>query len=40
MKCPKCGANIEVTELNDGSILVRQDCLCKIREIATTKEGK
>jgi len=29
MKCPKCGANIEITEFDDGSILIRQDCTCK-----------
>ena len=40
MKCPKCGANIEVTEYKNGTVLIRQDCLCDIREIATTKEEK
>jgi len=30
MKCPECGANIEVTEYEDGTILFRQDCLCNI----------
>jgi len=30
MKCPICGANIEVTEYEDGTKLVRQDCLCNI----------
>ena len=30
MKCPKCGSNIEVTEFDDETVLVRQDCLCKL----------
>ena len=30
MKCPKCGANIEITEFDDGSVLIRQDCLCSL----------
>ena len=30
--CPKCGANIEVTKFDDGSVLVRQDCKCKLDE--------
>jgi len=43
MKCPECGANIEVTEFDDGTTLVRQDCLCdaskkNIRQIATKTE--
>jgi len=40
MKCLECGANIEVTEFEDGSVLIRQDCLCKIQLVATTKEGE
>ena len=28
MKCSICGANIEVTEFDDGDVLIRQDCLC------------
>jgi len=31
MKCPICGANIEVTEYEDGSVLIRQDCLCDLK---------
>jgi len=38
MKCPECGANIEVTEYKNGTVLVRQDCLCIIREIVTSRE--
>ena len=30
MKCSTCGANIEVTEFEDGTLLIRQDCQCKI----------
>ena len=30
MKCPKCGANIEVTIFEDGTILTRKDCLCPV----------
>jgi len=29
MKCPKCGANIEVTRFKDGSVLIRRDCTCE-----------
>ena len=28
MKCPVCGANIEITEFDDDMVLIRQDCLC------------
>jgi hypothetical protein len=28
MKCPICGANIEVTEFDDGTVLIRKDCIC------------
>lgn len=28
MKCPKCGANMEVTKFDDGTILIRRDCNC------------
>ena len=38
MRCPECGANIEVTEFEDGSVLVRQDCLCDIREINRSED--
>lgn len=27
-KCSKCGANIEVTELANGDLLIRRDCMC------------
>jgi len=37
MRCPECGANIEVTEFENGFVLVRQDCLCDIRKL-TKKE--
>ena len=30
MRCPICGANIEITELPDGSTLVRYDCKCNL----------
>jgi hypothetical protein len=29
MKCKVCGSNIEVTQFDDGSEIVRQDCSCK-----------
>jgi len=29
LKCPRCGANVEVTVFDDGSVLIRQDCLCE-----------
>jgi len=38
MKCPDCGANIEVTEFEDGSVLIRQDCLCKIHLVNRKEE--
>lgn len=38
MKCPRCGANIEVTEFEDGNVLVRQDCLCDIHSITKEKD--
>jgi len=28
MRCPLCGANIEITEFEDGSTLIRRDCVC------------
>ena len=28
MKCPICGANVEVTEFSDGTTLTRRDCMC------------
>ena len=28
MKCPICGANVEITEYEDGSVLIRRDCQC------------
>jgi hypothetical protein len=31
-KCPVCGANIEITEFDDGTILVRRDCICNLSE--------
>jgi len=31
MKCPICGANIEVTEYENGTVLIRQDCLCDLK---------
>lgn len=31
MKCSMCGANIEVTEFEDGTVLIRQDCLCDLK---------
>jgi len=34
MKCPICGANIEVSELSDGSTLIRRDCLCDLEKEA------
>ena len=37
MNCPICGANIEVSEFEDGSVLIRQDCLCKITIEETKK---
>jgi hypothetical protein len=36
MKCPICGANIEVTEFEDGSVLIRRDCMCDLSEHSTT----
>ena len=38
MKCPICGANIEVTEYEDGSVLFRQDYLCDIHLTNESKE--
>ena len=35
MMCPFCGANIEITELPDGSILIRQDCKCNLNDYET-----
>ena len=35
MMCPFCGANIEITELPDGSILIRQDCKCNLDNYKT-----
>jgi len=32
MRCPTCGANIEVTVYADGSILSRRDCNCKAQK--------
>ena len=29
-KCPKCGANVEITKFGDGTVLIRQDCNCEI----------
>ena len=29
MTCPICGANIEITEFEDGTALIRRDCLCE-----------
>lgn len=40
MKCPNCGANIEVNADVDGYILVRQDCLCDIDVKALLKSGE
>jgi len=31
MRCPICGANIEVTEFENGTVLIRQDCLCDLK---------
>ncbi len=28
MKCPICGANVEVTVFSDGTTLTRRDCMC------------
>ena len=36
MKCPICGANIEVTEFEDSSVLIRRDCMCDLSEHSTT----
>ena len=30
MNCPECGANIEITTFDDETVLIRQDCMCKI----------
>jgi len=38
MKCPKCGANIEVTEYKNGTVLIRQDCLCDLKAEDTKDE--
>ena len=38
MRCPDCGANIEVTEFEDGSVLIRQDCLCKTQLLNRKEE--
>jgi len=39
MKCLKCGANIEITEFDDGSILIRQDCTCKLSILKETPKN-
>ena len=31
MKCPICGANIEITEYDNGTVLIRQDCICDLK---------
>lgn len=28
-KCFRCGANIEITEYENGEVLIRKDCLCR-----------
>jgi hypothetical protein len=28
LKCSECGANIEMTVFDDGTEIIRQDCLC------------
>lgn len=39
-RCPKCGANIEINTCRDGSVLIRQDCKCKIGGEALTVAEK
>jgi hypothetical protein len=38
MRCPICGANIEVSEV-DGMTLIRQDCKCKIDVVKSSQLG-
>lgn len=35
MKCPKCGANVEITLFEDGTLLIRQDCQCKLPDVTS-----
>lgn len=39
MNCPKCKANIEITLYNDGTTLIRQDCICKTNLKKTNLES-
>ena len=32
MTCQKCGANMEITKFEDGTVLVRQDCRCDLQD--------